>query len=139
MPPVIRPALALTLLAFAAEVAAAQEGEVPLGDTIYLDTQVQRRATPIRGTLAPRYPRALRSAQVQGEVLVQFIVGPSGGAEMVSFKVLKASHTLFAHSVRQAMASMRFHPAKIGDRRVRQLVVQPFSFTLNRLPILPRP
>jgi TonB family protein len=136
---VIRPTLALTLLTFVAVSAAAQEADVAPGERIYLDTQVDRRATPVRGTLAPRYPRALRSANVEGEVLVQFIVGSSGDAEMDSFKVLRSSHALFAHSVKQAIASMRFHPAEIGDRKVRQLVTQPFSFTLNRLPLLPRP
>jgi TonB family protein len=136
---VIRPSLALALLTFVAVDAAAQEADVAPGDRIYLDTQVDRRATPVRGTLAPRYPRTLRSANVEGEVLVQFTVGPEGRAEMDSFKVLRSSHALFAHSVRQAVASMRFHPAEIGDRKVRQLVTQPFSFTLNRLPLLPRP
>jgi len=39
---------------------------------------------------------------------------------------------LFTNSVKQALSGMRFYPAEIGGRKVKQLVQQPFNFTLTR-------
>jgi len=74
----------------------------------------------------------LRSANVEGEVLVQFVVDTTGRVENGSVKVLKTSHDLFTNSVRSALNSMRFYPAEIGGRKVKQLVQQPFNFTLTK-------
>ena len=74
----------------------------------------------------------LRSANVEGEVLVQFVVDTTGRVENGSVKVLKSSHDLFTNSVRSALSNMRFYPAEIGGRKVKQLVQQPFNFTLTR-------
>jgi protein TonB len=51
---------------------------------------------------------------------------------MSQFKVLKSSHDLFTNAVKQALTGMRFYPAEIGGRKVKQLVQQPFNFTLTR-------
>jgi outer membrane biosynthesis protein TonB len=48
---------------------------VPAGTT-FLEFQVESAVTPAPGSEAPRYPDALRSAGVEGEVLAQFVVGP---------------------------------------------------------------
>ena len=37
----------------------------------------------------------LRSANVEGEVLAQFVVDTTGRADMSTFKVLKSTHELF--------------------------------------------
>jgi protein TonB len=39
---------------------------------------------------------------------------------------------LFEDAVRVALRRMRFIPAEVGGRRVRQLVQMPFVFTLAR-------
>ena len=56
----------------------------------------------------------------------------SGRADMSQFKVLKSSHDLFTNAVKSALVSMRFYPAEIGGRKVKQLVQQPFNFTLTK-------
>ena len=101
-------------------------------DQTYFEFQVEKQVAPAPGNAAPRYPDMLRSANVEGEVLVQFVVDTTGRADMSQFKVLKSSHDLFTNSVRQALAQMRFYPAEIGGRKVKQLVQQPFNFTLTR-------
>jgi protein TonB len=98
----------------------------------YFEFQVEKQVAPAPGNAAPRYPDMLRSANVEGEVLVQFVVDTTGRVEMPSFKVLKSSHDLFTNAVRQALSTMRFYPAEIGGRKVKQLVQQPFNFTLTR-------
>lgn len=101
-------------------------------DQTYFEFQVEKQVAPVPGNPGPRYPDMLRSANVEGEVLVQFVVDTTGRAELSSFKVLKSSHDLFTNSVKQALGGMRFYPAEIGGRKVKQLVQQPFNFTLTR-------
>jgi protein TonB len=64
--------------------------------------------------------------------LAQFIVGPDGRADVGSFKVLKSSHELFTSAVRAALPQMRFSPALVGGRPVRQMVQQPFTFSITQ-------
>jgi periplasmic protein TonB len=107
-------------------------GTGPVGDQTYFEFQVEKQVAPAPGNPGPRYPDMLRSANVEGEVLVQFVVDTTGRVEMSQFKVLKSSHDLFTNAVKQALSGMRFYPAEIGGRKVKQLVQQPFNFTLTR-------
>ena len=102
------------------------------GDKPYFEFQVEQPVVPAEGSSSPRYPDLLRRAGVEGEVFAQFIVGPDGRAEEGSFKVLKSSHDLFTKAVRSALPQMRFRPALVGDRPVKQLVQQPFTFSISR-------
>lgn len=100
----------------------------------YFEFQVEKQATPLPGSPHPAYPDLLRAANVEGEVLAQFVVDTAGRAEMGSFKVLKSSHPLFTSSVKATVPAMLFSPAEIAGRKVRQLVQMPFIFGLNPLP-----
>lgn len=97
----------------------------------FFDFQVEKQAG-VAQTVQPRYPDMLRSANIEGEVVAQFVVDTTGRAEMSSFKVIKSSHDLFVSSVRSALQQMRFFPAEVGGRKVRQLVQMPFVFSLNK-------
>ena len=74
----------------------------------------------------------LRSANVEGEVLMQFVVDTTGKVDMSQLKVLKSSHDLFTNAVRQFLGSARYYPAEIGGRKVKQLVQQPFVFNIGK-------
>jgi protein TonB len=101
-------------------------------DQPFFEFQVEKPVTALPGSPPPRYPDILRQAGVEGEVLAQFIVDTTGRAEMNSFKVLKTSHDLFGNAVKNALPAMRFIPAEVGGRKVRQLVQQPFSFGIAK-------
>jgi protein TonB len=101
-------------------------------DQPYFEFQVEKQVAAVPGTNAPRYPDMLRSANVEGEVLAQFVVDTTGRAEMSTFKTLKSSHDLFTNAVKAALANMRFYPAEVGGRKVKQLVQMPFVFSLNK-------
>ncbi|MFN8669188.1 MAG: TonB family protein [Gemmatimonadaceae bacterium] len=92
---------------------------------------VDREVVPLRG-VAPRYPSLLASANIEGMVVMQFVVDTLGRVERGSLDVVRADHALFEQSVREALARMRFVPAEAGGRKVRQLVEQPFTFALTR-------
>jgi protein TonB len=101
-------------------------------DQPYFEFQVEKQVQTAAGSPQPRYPDMLKSANVEGEVLAQFVVDTTGHAEMNTFKVLKSSHELFTQSVRNVLPNMRFYPAEIGGRKVKQMVQQPFTFALTK-------
>jgi protein TonB len=98
----------------------------------YYEFQVEKPVQQIPGTGAPRYPDALRSSGVEGEVQAQFVVDENGKAEVGTFKVLKATNDLVASAVRSALPNMRFYAAEVGGKHVKQLVQQSFQFKLDR-------
>ncbi|MBM4194458.1 MAG: TonB family protein [Gemmatimonadetes bacterium] len=112
----------------------ASQGPVakPDGDQPYFEFMVEKPVTESSNTQRPRYPDILKSAGVEGEVLAQFVVDTTGHVEINTFKVLKTSHELFAAAVRSALPGMRFIPAEVGQKRVRQLVQQPFVFAIAK-------
>jgi len=101
-------------------------------DQPYFEFQVEKPVVPAPGSTAPRYPDMLRQAGVEGEVLAQFVVDTTGRAENGSLKILKSSHDLFVQSVKNALPNMRFIPAEVGGRKVKQLVQQPFTFSITK-------
>lgn len=102
----------------------------PAADNSYFAFQVEKPAAQAPNSASPRYPDILRQAGVEGEALVSFVVDTAGRVDVASFKVVRSTHELFAVAVRSALPRMRFLPAEIGDRKVRQLVQQPFSFAI---------
>jgi protein TonB len=101
-------------------------------DQPYFEFQVEKPVQQIPGSGTPRYPDALRSSGVEGEVQAQFVVNEDGKAESSTFKVLKATNELFSAAVRAALPQMRFYAAEVGGHKVKQLVQQSFQFKLDR-------
>ena len=101
-------------------------------DQPYFEFQVEKPVLQAPGSGQPRYPEMLKSGGIEGEVLAQFVVDTAGRVESGSFKVLKSSHDLFTVAVRNALPQMRFYPAEVGGRKVKQLVQQPFTFAIAK-------
>lgn len=100
--------------------------------TPYFEFQVDKPVTIAPGSAAPRYPDILRQAGIEGEVLAQFVVNADGQADVRTFKALTSSHDLFAQAVQYALPHMKFTPGEVRGRRVRQIVQQPFAFSVAR-------
>ena len=107
-------------------------GAVVQSDQPYFEFQVEKPVVPAPGSISPRYPDMLRQAGVEGEVLAQFVVDTTGKAEPGSLKILKSSHDMFVQSVKNALPNMKFIPAEVGGRKVKQLVQQPFTFSISK-------
>ena len=108
-------------------------GTAPVNtDQPFFEFQVEKQVAQIPCNTCLSYPDMLRSSNVEGEVLAQFVVDTTGRYENGSFKVLKSSHDLFTAAVRNALPKMRFYPAEVGGRKVKQLVQQPFTFSLQK-------
>lgn len=83
-------------------------------------------------TSKPRYPESLRSAGVDGQVLIRFVVDTAGRIEPSSVQVLSATHPLFVQAVRAALVGFRFRPAEVAGRRVEATAEMPFEFSISR-------
>jgi len=103
----------------------------PPTDYVYPLHQVERAAVARSDNPQPEYPPTLRRSQIDGEVLVQFVVDTTGRAEPQSIVILRATHPHFGESVRRWLARTRYSPAEVGRRPVRQLVQQEVAFTLR--------
>lgn len=96
----------------------------------YTREQVERIAV-LRAGASPRYPAGLRSAGVEGEVVVRLVVDTIGRVQPGSAVVVRSSHDAFTAAVLEVLPRLRFAPAAIGGRRVRQLVELPFTFRID--------
>jgi len=94
--------------------------------------EVDEPAIPIRGNRSPPYPRALREARVEGEVLLRLVVGADGRSRPRSVCLVKGGEPLFALAARDAVLGFRYAPAHVGRKAVAQIVYQPFTFALQR-------
>jgi len=101
-------------------------------DSIFTQLEVDSTVSRFPGSAAPLYPVAMLNQGLQGSVLTQYVVDTTGYADTSSLKIVRATHAAFADAVRAALPYMRFFPAKIGPKRVRQLVEQEFSFKIDQ-------
>jgi periplasmic protein TonB len=109
-------------------------GGVGIGavDAPFRAEEVEKQVSLVPGAAPPRYPELLRSSGVEGQVIALFIVDEHGRSEEESIRFVRSDNRLFEDAVRVALRRMRFVPAEVGGRRVRQLVQMPFVFTLAR-------
>jgi TonB family protein len=82
--------------------------------------------------LPVRYPKDLKDMNVEGEVVVRFVVDTTGSMRPGSLTVVRSSHAGFTRAVTDALRTMRFHPARVGGIAVSQLVEEPFTFSMER-------
>jgi TonB family protein len=80
---------------------------------------------------APRYPRALEAAGVEGRVALEFVIDTTGRVEPASIRILQSSHDAFDVEARAALTGARFRPAKFSGHPVRQLTRQSIRFVTN--------
>jgi hypothetical protein len=80
---------------------------------------------------APSYPPDLLAMGVEGVVKTRYVVDTTGMADTASLKILFSTHPRFTEAVRAAFPYMRFRPASLGGRHVRQLVEQEFHFKIT--------
>jgi protein TonB len=102
------------------------------GDSVFTQLEVDSTVTRYPGSAAPAYPADMLKQGVQGSVITQYVVDTSGFADTTSLKIMSTTHPQFSDAVRAALPYMRFFPAKVGSKRVRQLVEQEFSFKIEQ-------
>jgi TonB family protein len=102
-----------------------------LASSVYFEFQVDQPAV-VLGSLGVTYPAELRSAGIEGNVRFQFVVDTTGRVEEGTLKAVASSNELFTTSGRLALLRAQFSPARIRQRKVRQLVELPMMFQISR-------
>jgi TonB family protein len=102
---------------------------------VYSILTVDETAARAEGSAAPIYPQDLLREGVEGSVTVRYVVDSAGLAEPGSLSIVETTHPAFTFAVQQALPGMRFHPAKIAGRPVREVVEQTFHFRIEAPPL----
>jgi len=97
-------------------------------EAVYFAGDVTIPAKPVRGNPAPRYPRQPLEAGVVGSVTVTFVVDTAGRCEKKTTQVLRSTSVEFTGAVQAVLPAMRFNPAELQGKRVRQVMQLTFAF-----------
>jgi TonB family protein len=73
----------------------------------------------------------MRLAGMSGVVVLQYVVTEVGVVDSSSVTVLGPAHDDFVSAARELVLGCRFKPARMGERRVRQLVQQRVVFRIE--------
>lgn len=98
----------------------------------YDELAVEKPAVPVGDNAKPRYPSRLVSRGVETNFNVTFVVDTSGSVDRETVELPRSVQEEFTSAVIDVLFSWRFKPAELGGRRVRQRVLQPFIFRVER-------
>jgi protein TonB len=104
-------------------------GMVPTGEVYAVDL-VQEKPERLAGP-QPAYPELLRSAGIQGRVVVQLVVDTMGKAEPNSIKIMSSPNPAFNELVKNSVLRTTFRPGRVSGRAVRVLIELPFDFKIR--------
>lgn len=118
-----------------------EEAQAPiaLGDSIMTEFMVDSAVVRYEDGASPAYPESMLKRRIEGSVIVQYVVDTLGHADTSTFRVISSTHADFAQAVKLTLPRMRFHPAIMANRRVPQLVQQPFAFKIQDTTLLRKP
>ena len=76
------------------------------------------------------YPRMMRQAGIEGNVVLQAVVDTTGRVEAGSVRVMSSTHKSFESSARTLLAKSLFRPGRVRGTPVRVLIQIPVTFNL---------
>ena len=91
-----------------------------------VDERPERLSCP-----APSYPRMMQQANIEGQVLLQFVVEPDGHVTRQTIEIMSATHRAFEGPARDMIQRCLFRPGKVRTSSVRVLVQMPVIFALT--------
>jgi protein TonB len=100
-------------------------------DQSFFQFEVEKVARLAPGNPEPDYPSILKQTQIEGKVMISFVIDTTGKADMGTFKVVESTNPLFSDAVKKILPKYNFIPAEIGSRKVRMHVNLPFDFVLK--------
>lgn len=93
--------------------------------------RVDQVAELLGGSPRITYPDSLFRARVSGTATLEFVVGADGRVDWRTLRVVSATHPAFAVAMQEALSLVRWEPAKLGGRKVAQLVTLPATFEVE--------
>jgi protein TonB len=107
-------------------------GRAPGPHGAYDEISVERPVAALPGNPKPRYPGRMASRSIETNFNVYFVVDTTGTVVRETVELPPSVLQEFASAVKDVLFDWRFKPAELGGRRVRQRVLQPFSFRVER-------
>jgi protein TonB len=101
-------------------------------DNAFSIIDVDSAAVRDPSSAAPAYPKLMMDRGVEGYATMRFVVDSTGTIDMQTVATLDASHREFVEAVREVLPKMRFRPALMGTKPVRQLAEQMFKFEIKK-------
>ena len=108
-----------------------EPGALPGAGALLID-QVEVPVVLDRRSPLPRFPQSLKHAGVEGMARLSFVVDTLGRVEIETARIVESTHPAFAVAVQATLSRLRFSPARVGGRPVRQLVEFPVQFRIDR-------
>ncbi len=112
------------------EVPGGTAGQPPMAGGVLTEREVDEPAQVVRQP-TPRYPAVLQQAQVEGRVLVEFVIDTAGHLEAGSLVVIESSHRGFEAAAIETLMRSLFRPARIRGQAVRQRTTQSVVFRIR--------
>ena len=78
--------------------------------------------------LRPLYPEQLRAANVNGNVVVEYVIDSGGRVVESSIRIVRSDHPAFTRAVREALLIARFRAGRRAGQSVAVLVRQRIRF-----------
>jgi len=78
-----------------------------------------------------KFPRMMQQANLEGNVLLQFVVEPDGRVKRRTIEIMSATHKAFEAPAKDMIQRCLFRPGKVGATSVRVLVQMPVAFVLH--------
>ncbi len=100
---------------------------VPSAISIYQESDVDDLPVLVSAP-APRYPRVMAEAGIDGSVTLSFVIDVDGKVVAGSAKVIRASHDAFVPAAEEAVYASLFRPARRRGESVPVLVRQTVVF-----------
>lgn len=80
----------------------------------------------------PEYPRMLQQANIEGGVMLQFVVSSEGKVERGTVDIMGSDHKAFEGPARDMVRRCLFRPGRVRGQAVRVLVQMPINFVLQQ-------
>jgi len=90
------------------------------------EREIKARAARSVESTAPGVSHSSAEADPPETAVVQFVVDPSGRADMSTFTLVRPADPALVQLVRRRLPTMRFMPATLRGEHVKQLVQMPF-------------
>jgi TonB family protein len=93
-----------------------------------VDEVPERLACPV-----PQYPPEMVAANIEGTVLLQFVLETDGHVNRGAVEILQSTHEAFEAPARAMIVGCRFRPGRVRKQAVRVLVQMPVVFALAKI------
>lgn len=105
---------------------AAQEAEEELQEQLP-ESQVSVPPKMIK-VVKPRYPEALETMEIEGEIILQAVINSDGKVEARSIRVIKKLHPDLDQASVEALGASEFSPGMIDGHPVRVIMQIPYTY-----------